>query len=815
MTDNADKLFNITISEDSLRVYMEILGSSSKPSKNVFLKAIIEKLKQLKVNHGINQKAVEETVAHYLTNDIIPPAVLIAKGTPCVHKQNEGLKWFIDPDMPYDYQRVVSPDQMIAHTITAPEGIAGKDIYGLPIKSEELEDQKISVGNGAYYKNKQDPESGTEYIAYYSNFLGVMALINDNLMVRPIVRVSESKLTAQIELFGFLGDDELTKVNILHILDTLERMNIHYGWDGKLIQTALFNSHRVKPVSLQDKAPDCLTIVTGKPPVAGKFGELEWRMNIQSENILDKVALPGQTIASYQCYEEATPGVDVFGEIIPVDDAPESITPNGEGISLTVKDKELYRYVASYIGLIQIGEKVDLKPLLTVSEDKLHAYLELPIYSAENKKDISYAAVQKSFEAMNISYGIQEDDIKQQLADLNSGKIQTNHEHPFHQIIVAKGKPAKDGIDARLELNHSLAAGKLMEDGSIDFKERSYPWNVKKDDEIGRKIPLVPAVKGIDVFNNRIDAKPAKDLKLTIVGIHHTPDGVLHASLDGVLIVNQNNLAVTETLVLSGDVSAKTGNIHTDSTVMVKGVVDPGFTVETKADIIIEVNIEKAIARAQGNVIVHGGVRGNRSIIEANGEVNANFMEHADVVSKTNIVISENALDCNFTANDTIDAGNDENRNCSVIGGHLHAFNKISVGELGSSSDIKTYLSVGYTQADLDRQAELADELEAGKKRFDHIENIYASSQAVGMSEEVMMMMAELEPLGKKLEALKEEHQELSGKIESAKESVIEVHKVAYPGVSITICDHNLILNREYKRGKFCLENGQIVFNNL
>jgi len=814
MSEKSDKLFNINISDDSLRVYLEILDSQKKPSKKSILKAIIAELKKLKITNGINQQAVENTVKHYVSTEIVPPEILIAKGTACTHKQKEGLKWFINPDNPYEYQRVVSPDQLIAHTISEAEGIPGKDVYGLPIKPQELDDQQITVGHGAYYKTEQNPETGKEQIAYYSNFLGVMTVVNDNLMVRPIVKVSDSKLTAQIELFGFLGDDEHSKVNILHILDTLERMNIHYGWDGKLIQTALFDSHHIKPQSLQDSSPERLTIVTGKPPVAGKYGELEWKLKPQSKQIIERVAFPGQTIASYQCFEEAIPGVDVFGEIIPVEQAPENIIANGEGISLMVKDKTLYRYVANYLGIIHINEKVDLKSLLTVSEDKLTAYIELPIYNA-NEKDISFAVVQKSMQEMDIAYGIDEESIKKQLASLNAGEIQPSAENPFHKIIIAKGKPARDGVDARLELNHSLAAGKLMEDGSIDFKERSYPWNVKKDDEIGRKIPLIPPVKGIDVFNNRIEAKPAKDLKLTIVGIHHTPDGKLHASLDGVLIVNQNNLAVTETLVLSGDVSAKTGNIHTDSTVMIKGVVDPGFTVETKGDIIIEVNIEKAIAKSQGNIIVHGGVRGNRSLIEAQGQVNANFMEHADVTSNTNIVISENALDCNFTAKDTIIAGDDENRNCSVIGGKLHAFNKISVGELGSSSDIKTFLSVGYSKADLDRQQELSKEIETSNKRFDHIENIYASSQAVGMSDEIMMMMAELEPLGKKIEALKEEHQDLSEKIEAAKESVIEVHKRAYPGVSITICDHNLTLNREYKRGKFCLENGQIVFNNL
>ena len=419
-------------------------------------------------------------------------------------------------------------------------------------------------------------------------------------------------------------------------------------------------------------------------------------------------------------------------------------------------------------------------------------------------------------EAANIVYGIKEKEIKKQLKSLNSGEIEASEENHFYKIIIAQGKPPIDGVDAHLELNNSLTTGKLLENGSIDFKELSYPWNVKKDEEIGQKVPLIPAVRGIDVFNDYISVSPAKDLTLAVIGIRHTPDdGKLYANLDGVLIINKSNLAVTDTLVLSGDVSSKTGNIHTDSTVVIKGVVDPGFSVETKGDLIIDVNIEKAIAKAQGNVIVRGGVRGNRSQIDANGEINAHFMEHADVSSMTNIIIAENALDCNFLATDSIVAGDDSNRNCSVIGGNLHAYNKISVGEVGSTSNIKTFLSVGYTQADLDKLADLNKVIETSQKRFDYIESFYATSQAGSMTDEVMMMMAELEPLGKKIESLKEQQQDLNTKIENAREGDIEIHKIAYPGVNISICGKSLTLNKEYKRGKFCLENNQIVFNKL
>jgi len=298
MSDKINTLFSINISEDSLCVYLEILEPLNKYPRKAILDAIMDNLRQLRISYGIDQNTIKDMIQHHLSTGIIPHEALIAKGSSCTHKQKEGVKWFVDPSLPYDYQRVVAPGQLLGHTISEPEGIHGKDVYGLKIKAQEREDQQIVVGKGAYSKTENNTESGKEQVSYYAQFLGVLSLSENNLMVNPIVKISDSKLTAQIELFGFLGDDKRTRVNILHILDTLERMNIHYGWNGKLIQTALFNSHRIKPVSLKDKSPERLTIVTGKAPVAAKFGELEWKLNYQSENIVERVAFPGQTLSN-------------------------------------------------------------------------------------------------------------------------------------------------------------------------------------------------------------------------------------------------------------------------------------------------------------------------------------------------------------------------------------------------------------------------------------------------------------------------------------------------------------------------------------
>ena len=100
---------------------------------------------------------------------------------------------------------------------------------------------------------------------------------------------------------------------------------------------------------------------------------------------------------------------------------------------------------------------------------------------------------------------------------------------------------------------------------------------------------------------------------------------------DGILLVNGINFKVSDNLELDGDVCQKTGNIHSDKTVNVKGYVGAGFVLESKGDAIIQKNVENATVRAVGSVIIKSGVRGMQSKIIAGQNIAASFAENANL----------------------------------------------------------------------------------------------------------------------------------------------------------------------------------------
>src|SRR3546814_7059896 len=86
-------------------------------------------------------------------------------------------------------------------------------------------------------------------------------------------------------------------------------------------------------------------------------------------------------------------------------------------------------------------------------------------------------------------------------------------------------------------------------------------------------------------------------------------------------------IAVAELLAVAGDVGAQTGNVDSRIPVHVKGHVVAGYQVKSKKDVIVEHNVEDAIVRAGGSVVVKEGIRGHASEVFSPHDVQAGRSE--------------------------------------------------------------------------------------------------------------------------------------------------------------------------------------------
>jgi len=117
-------------------------------------------------------------------------------------------------------------------------------------------------------------------------------------------------------------------------------------------------------------------------------------------------------------------------------------------------------------------------------------------------------------------------------------------------VLVAKGEKAIHGVDACLLVDDSLAVGRVLDNGRIDFHERSYPWNIRDGEIVGRVRPAIPEKNGFTVIGKVIPATPAEGLDLRLEGLTQEEDGSLRALRDGVLLVDGPRIAVSDSLLV-------------------------------------------------------------------------------------------------------------------------------------------------------------------------------------------------------------------------------------------------------------------------
>jgi hypothetical protein len=409
----------------------------------------------------------------------------------------------------------------------------------------------------------------------------------------------------------------------------------------------------------------------------------------------------------------------VFGKELPPQPPADQVISPGDGVETKVSvGGEEFR--AKRLGTVEMNNGIiSVLSLVSVSEDALAATMPLCGRTAGSQgMPVETRHVLQSLREAGIFFGVKEDYIQQHLV-----KAQMNDADDAEtvldcaEIVVAEGKPKVDGTEARLEIDKQITSGKLREDGRIDFRERSYPWNVAKGTVVGRIIPALRAVDGMTVYGKVIPARPAKDVDITLVGVEHRIDGQLVAISGGVLTVSKTTLSVAEALTIEGDVGIRTGHVKAATTVSVKGHVEPGSIVAAKGDIIIRENVEEAIIYASGNVVVYGGVRGRRAKIYADGQVNVSFIEGGEIYAKSDIEVSSAAIDARLESTGNIIIGPKPGL---LINSHCESLGEVRVVSIGKLSSEASTVCLGVSADKQQRHKDLEEQEElTTKERFE------------------------------------------------------------------------------------------------
>ena len=156
-----------------------------------------------------------------------------------------------------------------------------------------------------------------------------------------------------------------------------------------------------------------------------------------------------------------------------------------------------------------------------------------------------------------------------------------------------------------------------------------------------------------------------------------------------------------------------------------------GFSVNAGADVEIEGAVEGAIIKAKGNVLLMKGVQGGgKAVIEAGGDINANFIESSTVSAGGNIT-------ANSIMHSKVRCGNILNlvgKRGLFVGGKAVVGSKIEAKVIGSNMATVTELEVGVDPVQLEEYKQAVQNIEKYNEQYKETEKVINIIQRVELT---------------------------------------------------------------------------------
>jgi len=362
---------------------------------------------------------------------------------------------------------------------------------------------------------------------------------------------------------------------------------------------------------------------------------------------------------------------------------------------------------------------------VTISEDKLAAYLHVPV-PARNSETLP--DIEQYLASEQIQHGIA--DQKDILSYLTTDPPEPA---PF---LIAQGTAPEAGQPAEIRYYfdvHPLKIGTVDDNsGAMDFKNRGKIPQVKEGELLAEKIPSIPGTPGKDVFGKPIAApKPDDCVLLCGKGVRRSDDRLsVYAGLNGrPVIAEDGTVCVLPDLAIEGDVGFETGHIDFDGFVAVAGVIQSGFKVKGKR---LEARgVDNGEVEISGDIVVEKGIIGGQ--IEGGSQLQAHHVDMSEIKVAGDVIIESEVFGSTIICNGrcVVESGR-------IVSSHITAMMGIEAETIGSEESKPCTLTVGINSL-------RADNLKA------------LESQAVSRLEERDRLQARIEELKKKSNAINEE----------------------------------------------------------
>lgn len=446
---------------------------------------------------------------------------------------------------------------------------------------------------------------------------------------------------------------------------------------------------------------------------------------------------------------------------------------------------------------LPLAEAVDAQIRIQLAADAMTASLDLQ--PARGGAPASEAAVLAALQAQGVQSGILPDAIAAALA---AGEAS--------EWVIARGTPAQPGQDGWLESLLPAVRSRVPhvdERGHADYRDLGDIQVVHPGDALMRHHPPVAGLAGMTVLGTPIPPHGVEDVqfapRLPGTALAAGDPDLLTAALTGQPVQVANGMSVEPVFAVES-VTAASGNIHFDGSVVIRGDVQAGMQIKVSGDIEIGGVVEAANLEAGGNIVIKGGAIGDLGhpaphSLRCGGCFSAGYASQARIHAGDSIYIDDSAIQCELVAINSIRIGNQ--RHGHLIGGRAQATFSIQAKVFGSPNRVSTRLEIGVNpvmhkqlQTLASARAEKENQLLELSKLLDFARR-NPGRLPPDTQEKARLTAASL---GAEIEAIRLEQDELGAQIELSRQARVIAEQALHEGVEVTLAGQHYCVNGDH-----------------
>lgn len=370
-------------------------------------------------------------------------------------------------------------------------------------------------------------------------------------------------------------------------------------------------------------------------------------------------------------------------------------------------------------------------------------------------------------------------------------------EQNVQKMLLARGISPQKGRDGWFEMCVKTTGDQpeFQEDekGNIDLRTLHRFSEIEPGQKLGTVHPSQDGVPGMTVTGLPIPAERGKPFPLVAgEGVVLKYDGrVAFAERAGRALLNKQQLAVVDELVVPGDLDLQTGNVDFHGFVEIKGDVPDDFIVKASKGMRITGTVGASSLEAGGPLEIGSMAGKGVGQIICHGDLQAGYLNQATVACYGNVLVNNEIRNSQVKATGrmVVERG-------AIIGGKSVALEGIEAKVLGTVSGLRTQLVAGIYFPDADRFDYLHE-------RFKHINRqLQSIREALGPLERIQELGTILDKastlrlsiLNQQWEKLEQEKEQVNAELAASKQQVfscsnpkINVLKTIKEGVIVVL----------------------------